>query len=62
MKASKQKIDYNNAWKKSHYKTIGVTLHRRKDAKIIDYIEGRKEDGEKTTAIIRDILEAGVFE
>ena len=54
MTQTKQEI--RQKWNKENLALYGVSFHRKYDADIIEYVEGEKKKGIKTTDIFRNAI------
>ena len=55
MAQTKQEI--RNAWNKENLKLYGVSFHKTHNADLIEYVERRKQAGDKTSEIFREGIE-----
>ena len=58
VKISQTKQEIRNEWDRVNLKRYNVAFHRTNDARLIDFVEKRKERGEQTTEIFREAVES----
>lgn len=52
-----RRTERTNKWKAENLKSYGVTLHKEYNKDLIEYVEHRKRNGDKTSEIFREGIE-----